>query len=56
LDPVFATVGLEFDIERRGSREVPSELVPIATVSGHGVDEINQTFLVEALRLRAERE
>lgn len=55
LDPIFATTALQFDVAARLQHEVATELVPIATLGGRGVDEINRRFLAEALRLRAER-
>jgi 8-oxo-dGTP pyrophosphatase MutT (NUDIX family) len=54
LDPIFATAAIQFDLGSRSAGELPTELVPIATLENLGIGEIDRTFLAEALKLRAE--
>jgi 8-oxo-dGTP pyrophosphatase MutT (NUDIX family) len=54
VDLIFAAVALQFDLGRQSVGELPTELVPIATLEKLSIGEIDRTFLAEALKLRAE--
>ena len=53
IDPLFAVAAEAFDANLLGSTELCCEFVSIAEVERLGVEEINRTFLREALRKRS---
>ena len=55
IDPLFVVEAQEFDASRLDFPNPPCEFVPVAEVEGLGVDEINRTFLREALRKRPKK-
>jgi hypothetical protein len=54
VDPIFATVAVRFDANRRLPGETPTEFVRIATLEQCGISEVDRAFLAAALTLRAE--
>jgi 8-oxo-dGTP pyrophosphatase MutT (NUDIX family) len=54
VDPIFAMAALRYDPAMLGPDETRCEFVSIAEVERLGIDEINQTFLREALRKRSQ--
>ncbi len=56
IDPLFAVEAQEFDASLLESQNPHCEFVPIETVEQLGVDEINRTFLSEALQKRLSSE
>lgn len=52
VDPLFAVEAISFDAMLKKPDEHDCEFIPVAEVKNFSVDELNQTFLREALRKR----
>lgn len=53
VDPLFVVTALEYNPVMLGHNEPHSEFVSISAVEQLGIDEVNRTFLREALRKRS---
>jgi 8-oxo-dGTP pyrophosphatase MutT (NUDIX family) len=52
VDPMFAVNAVAFDSSLKNVDEQPCKFIPINDVAAHGIEEINRSFLLEALRKR----
>ncbi len=55
VDPVFATEAVRYQPDMFGATELGCEFIPVTAVEELGIDDINRTFLREALRKRAQQ-